>query len=201
MFCSNTTSAPPPHTAIQSACRTTAPAAPIRPAPCSCETDGVTAITMPDINNIKGQYRLPPSVIPARSVALTRPAMIASATPIPICASCVMMMGTASTPSVRNSASAGERGMKIPELSEWRRIISRTHATRLLRWGGRMSDRSNVSLGRPGRALGKERGDRQGVPGSVWKSRSGSIDRVNRCADPPPTTGLSGAQSGCRGGP
>ena len=83
----------------------------MRPAPCSCETQGVTAITIPDINSISGQYGLPPRAIPASSVALTCPAMMASATPMPICASCVMMMGTASTPSERKSAGAGQRFM------------------------------------------------------------------------------------------
>ena len=110
-YCSNTARIAPPHTPIHSAWRTTAPAASTRPAPCSCETDGVTAITIPDMSSISGQYRLPPRAIPARSVALTRPAMMASATPMPICASCVMMMGTASTPSERNSASRGQRFM------------------------------------------------------------------------------------------
>ena len=83
----------------------------MRPAPCNCETNGVTAITIPDINSISGQYRLPPRAMPARSVALTRPAMMASATPMPICASCVMMMGTASTASERISAGTGQRFM------------------------------------------------------------------------------------------
>ena len=54
-FCSRMASAIPPETAIQSACRTTAPAAPSWPAPRSCDTDGVTAITMPDINSISGR--------------------------------------------------------------------------------------------------------------------------------------------------
>ena len=95
----NSVNTKPPPNAIHSAWRTTAPASAMRPAPFSCETDGVTAMTMPDINSIVGQKKLPPSVTPARSVALIRPAITASATPMPICESWATMIGIARTPS------------------------------------------------------------------------------------------------------
>ncbi len=60
----------------------------------------------PDMNSISGQNRLPPSATPARSAGLTRPAMIASATPMPICDSCVTIIGSAKLVSALNSRRA-----------------------------------------------------------------------------------------------
>ena len=60
----------------------------------------------PDMNNISGQNRLPPRATPARSAGLTRPAMIASATPIPICDNCVTIIGSANRVSAPNSTRA-----------------------------------------------------------------------------------------------
>ena len=129
---SNTTSAAPPHTAIHSAWRTTAPASPARPAPCSCETDGVTAMTIPDMSSISGQYRLPPRAMPARSVALTRPAMMASATPMPICASCATMMGNGEHAERAELRQCGPaiHGMRRAS-SERRRILQARSARRM----------------------------------------------------------------------
>lgn len=59
---------------------------------------------MPERNISVGQKRFPPRATPARSAALTRPAMIVSATPMPIWDICVSVMGNANRRSWRNSA-------------------------------------------------------------------------------------------------
>ena len=53
--CIAPTSSRPPPSAIQSAWRTTAPASVSRPAPCICETSGVTDIAIPDSSSMAGQ--------------------------------------------------------------------------------------------------------------------------------------------------
>ena len=51
------------------------------------------------MKSIAGQNRLPPRATPAKSAALSRPAMTVSATPMPICESWARMIGNASRTS------------------------------------------------------------------------------------------------------